>query len=259
MIVDAPRHSIHSLIDSIGVVPMRLFLAAALCSASFTAALASEPAIVNKIGGKAVTLQSGDKTATPGIQALLIAGDKLSAGKGSFVEIKYLADSCVVRVNAGSSAVVTDVSPCATSAQRSAAASEKVNIVPASAPVVEISDKSGPVTRVNRGKGLTDAKVGDSLKPGDEVFAGPNSSVLLYFTSAQCTYKVKASSVYKVTDKVPCKAAAGAGAGVAAGLGAGVGTAGVALGVGAVAIAGAVAVIATSDSNNSNKKPATPD
>lgn len=242
---------------------MRLFLAAALCSVSFTAALASEPAIVNKIGGKAVTLQSGDTTATPGVQTLLAPGDKLSAGKGSFVEIKYLADSCVVRVNAGNSILVSDVSPCAVSAQKSAAGSEKVNIVPASAPVVEISDKSGPVTRVNMGNGLKDAKVGDSLKPGDEVFAGPNSSVVLYFTQAQCTYKVKASSVFKVSDKVPCKAAAGAGAGAAAGLGAGVGagvgTAGVALGVGAVAIAGAVAVIATSDSSNNNKKPATPD
>jgi hypothetical protein len=241
---------------------MRLFLAAALCSVSFTAALASEPAIVSKIGGKAVTLQSGDKTATPGVQTLLAPGDKLSAGKSSFIEIKYLADSCVVRVNAGSSAIISDVSPCAASAQKSASVSEKVNIVPASAPVVEISDKSGPVTRVNRGKGLKDAKVGDSLKPGDEVFAGPNSSVVLYFTEAQCTYKVKGSSVYKVTEKVPCKAAAGAGAGTAAGLGAGVGAGvgatGVALGVGAVAIAGAVAVIATSDSNNDNKKPVTP-
>lgn len=272
---------------------MRLFLAAALCSVSVTTAFAAEPAMVSKISGKNVTWQHGDKAVTPRVQTLLVPGDRVSAGKGSFVEVEYLADNCTVRIDAGSSVVISETSPCAAPADKSAAApAEEAKVVAATAPVVEVSGKSGPITRVNKGEGMADATVGDSLKLGDEVFAGVDSSVTLTFAQAQCSYTVAASSVYKIAEQAPCVSTVGqlqggsvvvptavqsgnssgtvmtgtatgtastagtAGAGL---LAAGTGTA-VALGVGAVAVAGAVAVIATSDdNNNNNNNPATPD
>ena len=112
------------------------------------------------------------------------------------------------------------------------------------------------------GDGMVDASVGDSLKAGDEVFAGPNSAVTLFFAVPQCSYTVAASTVYKVTEVAPCRAAAGlegVGAGAAV-TSASLVPPGVALGVGAVVLGGAVAVIATSAQGSSNNNnPATPD
>jgi hypothetical protein len=158
--------------------------------------------------------------------------------------------------------VISEISPCAAAAEK---AVEEPKIVPASAGAVEVTAKKGPVTRVNTGDGMVDASIGDSLKVGDEVFAGPNSTVTLFFAEPQCSYTVAASTVYKVTEEAPCKAAAGlpavgVGAGAAAAATASIVTPGVALGVGAVVLGGAVAVIATSDQGSSNNNnPATPD
>ncbi|MEI6535348.1 MAG: hypothetical protein WCN98_08425 [Verrucomicrobiaceae bacterium] len=226
---------------------------------SATAAFAAEPAVVSKVNGKNVTWQHGEKAAAPRVQTLLVAGDRVSAGKGSFVEVEYLADSCKVRVDAGGSLVISETSPCAAKAQKPAA---EPRVVPASVGAVEVTDKTGPFTRVNMGDGMVDASVGDSLKAGDEVFAGPNSAVTLFFAVPQCSYTVAASTVYKVTEVAPCRAAAGlegVGAGAAV-TSASLVTPGVALGVGAVVLGGAVAVIATSDQGSSNNNnPATPD
>ncbi len=261
---------------------MKIVLAALLCSVSAAAAFAAEPAMVNKVVGKNVTWQHGDASAAPRVQTLLAPGDRLAAGKGSYVEVEYLADNCKVRVDAGSSVVISETSPCAAATQKAAsAAPEDVKPAPV-ATTAQVSEKQGPVTRVNLGEGLVDATVGSTLSVGDEVFAGPNSSVTLYFASTQCSYTVQASSVYTLTKQVPCKATTAGGtlvvpAAVSAGTvtgttvtgaatgaastGAGLAAGGVAVaaGVGAVAVAGAVAVIATSDDNNNNKNPATPD
>ena len=262
---------------------MKTVLAALLCSVSAAAAFAAEPAMVNKVVGKNVTWQHGDASAAPRVQTLLAPGDRLAAGKGSYVEVEYLADNCKVRVDAGSSVVISETSPCAAATQKAAsAAPEDVKPAPV-ATTAQVSEKQGPVTRVNLGEGLVDATVGSTLSVGDEVFAGPNSSVTLYFASTQCSYTVQASSVYTLAEQVPCKATTAGGtlvvpAAVSAGTvtgttvtgaatgaastGAGLAVGGVAIaaGVGAVAVAGAVAVIATSDdNNNNNKNPATPD
>ena len=262
---------------------MKTVLAALLCSVSAAAAFAAEPAMVNKVVGKNVTWQHGDASAAPRVQTLLAPGDRLAAGKGSYVEVEYLADNCKVRVDAGSSVVISETSPCAAATQKAAsAAPEDVKPAPV-ATTAQVSEKQGPVTRVNLGEGLVDATVGSTLSVGDEVFAGPNSSVTLYFASTQCSYTVQASSVYTLAEQVPCKATTAGGtlvvpAAVSAGTvtgttvtgaatgaastGAGLAAGGVAIaaGVGAVAVAGAVAVIATSDdNNNNNKNPATPD
>ena len=239
---------------------MRYFITAILCSVSATAAFADESVMVNKVVGKNVTWQHGDASAAPRVQTLLAPGDRLTAGKGSFIEVEYLADSCNVRVDAGGSLVISETSPCAAAAQKSV---EEPKIVPAAAGAVEVTAKEGPFTRVNMGEGMVDASVGDSLKTGDEVFAGPNSAVTLFFAVPQCSYTVAASTVFKVTEVAPCQAAAGlpaVGAGAAAATSASLVTPGIALGVGAVVVGGAIAVIATSeqgDSNNNN--PATPD
>ena len=268
---------------------MKIVLAALLCSVSAAAAFAAEPAMVNKVVGKNVTWQHGDASAAPRVQTLLAPGDRLAAGKDSYVEVEYLADNCKVRVDAGSSVVISETSPCAAAAQKAAsAAPEEVKPAPV-ATTAQVSEKQGPVTRVNLGEGLVDASVGSTLSVGDEVFVGPNSSVTLYFASTECSYTVQASSVYTLAEQVPCKATTaavtgdarvvpaavsagnttgttitGGAAGTAStgtGLVAGGVTSGVAIaaGVGAVAVAGAVAVIATSDDNNNNKNPATPD
>ena len=261
---------------------MKIVLAALLCSVSAAAAFAAEPAMVNKVVGKNVTWQHGDASAAPRVQTLLAPGDRLAAGKGSYVEVEYLADKCKVRVDAGSSVVISETSPCAAATQKAAsAAPEDVKPAPV-ATTAQVSEKQGPVTRVNLGEGLVDATVGSTLSVGDEVFAGPNSSVTLYFASTQCSYTVQASTFYTLAGQVPCKETAAGGtlvvpAAVSAGTvtgttvtgaatgaastGAGLAAGGVAIaaGVGAVAVAGAVAVIATSDDNNNNNNPATPD
>ena len=272
---------------------MKIVLAALLCSVSAAAAFAAEPAMVNKVVGKNVTWQHGDASAAPRVQTLLAPGDRLAAGKGSYVEVEYLADNCKVRIDAGSSVVISETSPCAAATQKAAsAAPEDVKPAPV-ATTAQVSEKQGPVTRVNLGEGLVDATVGSTLRVGDEVFAGPNSSVTLYFASTECSYTVQASSVYTLAEQVPCKAtAAGAsgdvvvvvpaavtsgntsgktmtgpasGAGAAGGGAAGAGIAGVApvalLAGGAAAAVGvaAVVIIANTDDDNNNKNPATPD
>ena len=240
---------------------MKYFITAILCSVSATAAFAAEPAMVNKVVGKNVTWQHGDASAAPRVQTILAPGDRLTAGKGSFIEVEYLADSCKVRVDAGGSLVISETSPCAAAAQKPV---EEPKIVPASTGAVEVRAKEGPFTRVNMGDGMVDASVGESLKAGDEVFAGPNSAVTLFFAVPQCSYTVAASTVFKITEVAPCQAAAGlpaVGAGAAAAAtSASLVTPGVALGVGAVVVGGAIAVIATSDQGGSNNNnPATPD
>ena len=99
---------------------MRYFITAILCSVSATAAFADESVMVNKVVGKNVTWQHGDASAAPRVQTLLAPGDRLTAGKGSFIEVEYLADSCKVRVDAGGSLVISETSPCAAAAQSSA-------------------------------------------------------------------------------------------------------------------------------------------
>ena len=225
-------------------------------SALASVAEAAEPAMVSRIGGGNVTWQHGDGSAKPRVQTLLAPGDVIAAGKGSFVEVEYLADKCKVRVEAGGSVVVSASSPCAAKTAQKVPPKD-AQVVPAAAGAVEVSEKSGPVTQVNTGNGLTDAKVGDALKIGDEVFAGSKSSVTLYFAASNCAYTVPAGTVFKVTDKVPCEAPAAAQNGETPPLPEGVPT-GLLLGGGALAAGGAlVVIISNSEDDNGNK--ATPD
>lgn len=238
-------------------------LAALLVSASASAAFADEIAIVSKVVGKNVTWQHGEDSAAPRIQTLLGAGDQIAAGKGSYVEIQYLADRCTIRVNSGGSMVIGDGSPCAAAAEKTAEAPKAAEATVASA--VEVLDVTGPVARVNKGEGMASTSVGDKLKAGDEVFAGKDSSVSLYFASAQCSYTIPSSTVYKIADKAPCAAQAAnvvptadvpsevAVPPVAPFL-----TPGVLLGGAAIIGGGALVVVLTNDDPNNDNSPTTP-
>lgn len=240
--------------------PMKTALVLALLSSlPASAALASEPAMISKVGGKNVSWQSGETTAAPRVQSLLAAGDRLVVGKGSFVDVEYLGDNCTVRIKAGGSITIGDTSPCAAKQAAATAAVDAARVVPAAAAAVEVTGKTGPVTRADLGAGLVDLSVGDSLKMGDEVFAGPDSSVTLYFAVPGCSYTVTGGNLYKVSSEPPCKAAAGMEGGASAS--ASSVSPGVVVGaVAGAAVIGGVALIALSgDDNGGNNNPVTPD
>ena len=246
-------------------------------------AIAAEPAFVSKLGGKGVSVMKGSETSTVQVQSLLAAGDRVSVGSDSFVDVKYLSDGCTIRVSAGNSLVVGPESPCAASAQNAAAPDAKTDMVsslPAEAKIVpaavdasaQVAGQSGSITRVNRGTGLVDVTVGEGLAVGDTVFAGPGSTVTLYFPAAGCSYMVAEETYFQVPATPPCTA------GTAASNGAGTGTvreeaaltvtdddddddkAAAALMAGALVVGGGVlAVIALSGDDENNDNPATPD
>lgn len=232
--------------------------------ASTSVAMADEVAIVNKVDGKNVTWQRGDARSVVRVQTLLNAGDTIAAGKGSSVEVQFIADNCTIRVNAGGSLAIGDASPCSAATKTKADASQPADgkVVKAAAQSVEVLDTKGPVTRVNKGEGMIAAAAGDSLKRGDAVFAGKNSSVSLYFASAKCSYTVKSSSVYTITDKAPCRASgvdvvptADVPSEPSEPKAAAVIPPAVMIGAGAVVVGGAVAIIVTSQDDNNNNGP----
>lgn len=234
-------------------------------------AVASEVAIVSKIDGKNVNWVSGSKASAPRIQTLLAPGDRLSVGKGSIVVVEYLADNCVIRVKSGDSFTIGKTSPCAAATevvapQGQATAGSLVEtdrVVPTAAGVAEVSGKTGSFTRVNLGAGMVDVSVGESLNVGDEVFAGPGSSVTLYFPVPSCSYKVTAGNIYKVSSQGPCRAAGAVDNGSSAAAEGGASSISPGAVVGAVAGAaaiGGVALLALSgNEDGGNNNPATPD
>lgn len=248
-----------------------VFFLTALSSAPLTTAMAAEPAIVSKVSGKNVTWVSGEKATAPRVQSLLSPGDRLTVGKGSFVDVEYLADSCTIRVKAGDSVTIGETSPCAAAAEAVAPeveaktdrALETARVIPAAAGAAEVSGKTGSFTRVNVGAGMVDLSVGESLNVGDEVFAGPSSSVTLYFPVPGCSYTVTAGNMYKVSSQAPCKGAAAADTGSSAAVEGGASSVppGVIVGaVAGVAVIGGVALIALNEDDDDGKKnPVTPD
>jgi hypothetical protein len=179
-----------------------------------------QPAFVSKVGGKGVTLSSGTKKVPIQVQTLLASGDRVTASEGSFVEVTYLADGCIVRAANGRSITVSGASPCAAAetpkvddqalAQQAASTDSQSNIEPAATDTVpaEVTEVRGPVARANLGEGLVDVGVGQMLKEGDTVFAGQNSAVTLYFLDPKCYYTVEAETYFTITDDPPCRRAA---------------------------------------------------
>lgn len=254
-----------------------------------TAAVASETAMVTRIGGKHVSWQHAGEVSKPQVQTILAEGDAVAAGKGSFVEVEFLADGCKVRIKAGEKLTVSSASPC-TSAEVTTAAPLTVAVAkgdaqiaaPVVVPAADVPDaahdggtalvraKDGAITRVNRGDGLSEALVGDNLKVGDEVYAGPESSVTLYFTVPMCEYTIPAGTIFTVPPQPPCEAAtltnSGSGGTAQSGLtgsgvvGGGIPAGVVAAGVAGVVVVGTAALVAiNSQKDNGGNRPVTPD
>ena len=262
-------------------------LACVFTLGAVAAAQAAEPAFVSNFGGSSVAVERGGKTSPVGVQTLLEAGDRVSAGKGSFVEVKFLADNCAIRVSAGHSMVIGASSPCAAAADQSAdAGAAKGDKLPADAQIVptdaviaagsaQVINQTGSITRVNRGDGLVELNVGQDLSVGDTVFAGPGSSITLYYPATGCEYVVPSETYFAVAATAPCAATAyNAGSSNGSGLQqSSTGVAGVTTGqddddndktlalvAGAVVIGGgALAIVAlTGDDDGGNNNPATP-
>ena len=104
--------------------------------------------------------------------------------------------------------------------------------------------------------------MGAELASGDEVFAGPNSTLTLYSKASKSEYVVPAQTVYRVKKSPACEEQAElppAAGGAAAGAGGAASGVGVALGVSTAVIAGGVTAIIISKRPDKGDKPTTPD
>ena len=233
-------------------------------------AMASETAFVTKHGGTGLSISRGENNLALRGQMPLAVKDRVVTGKDSFVEVRYIADGCVIRVANGNSLVIAKASPCAAEpesakldAQRAETEAAPAVITPAAADrdeiVADVTSKSGPRTLANVGEGLGDLKSGTRLQAGDTVFAGQESSVTLYFLDEKCEYVVEAETFLIIDDVAPCRAAGQVPEQETASTTTSAET-GVALGLGAVAIgAGGVAVLLLSgDDGDDNDNPVTP-
>lgn len=187
--------------------------------------------------------------------------------------MKLLASTvaCFLTVSAASVAVAADKTSLPTVGDQNPA-SASVTIAPANAVVAagvaQVINQTGAVTRVNRGDGLVELTTGTDLSVGDTVFAGPGSSVTLYYPATGCEHVVPAETYFAVASNSPCAANAGAAGGLqkSATSSAAISSGGnsdmnTALVVGgAVVIGGGIlAVVALSgDDDDNNDNPATP-
>jgi hypothetical protein len=243
-------------------------LALVLCLVGLAppSALAAEPAYVTRIGGYNVTVERGAERVPVRVQMLLSTGEVVTAGENSFVEVRYLADGCILKVSNGRSLVVAGSSPCAAPEKSTKVKTEVAAVEPVAAQetytpaakddvIARVTNKTGPLTRANLGEGLVDIKTGEKLKLGDTVFAGQNSSITLYYPKANCEYVVPAENFLAIKDVAPCrKAAVPPEAGSAGAAGADVG-----LAIGAVAVLGGGAALAALLLTEDDDEPVTPD
>jgi hypothetical protein len=190
-------------------------LSALLAVAASSQADAAETAFVSRIGGKGVTLSKGQETFAVKVQTLLSSGDRVTAAYGSFVEVTYLEDGCILRATNGRSITVSGASPCAAAAKTPEGETEAqladqrdadADIVPAAAQAssARVTDATGPLARANLGQGLVDLRAGMVLKPGDTVFAGQGSTITLQFPDAGCSYTLPAETYLQVGPSPPC-------------------------------------------------------
>lgn len=188
-------------------------LSALLAVAASSQAGAAETAFVSRIGGKGVTLSKGQETFAVNVQTLLSSGDRVTAADGSFVEVTYLEDGCILRATNGRSIAVSGASPCAAEAKTPEGETEAqladqtdADIVPAAAQAgsARVTDATGPLARANLGQGLVDLRAGMILKPGDTVFAGQGSTITLQFPDAGCSYTLPADTYLQVGPSPPC-------------------------------------------------------
>jgi hypothetical protein len=268
-------------------VKMKIFSSCmlALSSASLVLATscgAAELAFVAGYGGKHVLLLRGSEKVPVDGQMLLVPGDRVQAGKGSHVEVKYIADGCSLRVAEGNSILVARSSPClgVGDEAKASVAGQDVMIAPdaAGGAAALITNKTGTLSRVNLGSGLVELKAGMELAVGSSVYVGSESTVTVFFVRERCSYTLGAETYLDITDRAPCMesvseststtltnstsidqhaivpAASKSAAATSAGLN------GIGLAVGATALVGGVALVAVAMSGDEqdNDIPATP-
>lgn len=243
---------------------------------------AAEPAFIVGYGGKNVFMLRGSAKVPVDGQMLLVPGDRVQAGRGSHVEVKYIVDGCSIRVAEGKSIVIAESSPClgAVDEAQVSGAGQDVMIAPAAAggAAARITDKTGTLSRVNLGSGLVELKAGMELAVGNSVFVGSKSTVTVFFVRERCSYTLAADTFLNITDRAPCIASGGESVSTeltnsksiddqAIGLAASkpvvstsAGLNGIGLAVGATALVGgvALAVVAMSGDEQDNDVPATP-
>ena len=245
------------------------FVSSLAMLAMASAAAASEPAFIASYGGKNVTLTRGAEKLPVDGQALLMGGDRIKAGKGSYVEVKYLADGCVLRVAEGKIIIVGTSSPCSSSAETDgvdrvvadgSVGDGESRIVPTAAgdETARVTGKTGPVARANLGAGLVELNTGMTLAVGNTVYAGRESTVTVYFVNAKCSYTLPAETYLEITERAPCVPSGGSAASSGSTTSASVGgnEIGLALGAAAVLGGGALAVIALSGDDDDEDSPA---
>lgn len=237
-----------------------------LGGAGVSPALAAEPAFVNRVGGYNVTVRRGADDVPVRVQMLLSAGERITAGEESFVEVRYLSDGCILKVANGRSLVVAPSSPCSTSEAVKKAATENAAVETVAAQeaakpaegddvIAQVTSKSGPLARANFGEGLVDIQTGAKLKTGNRVFAGQNSSVTLYYLKANCEFVLSAGQYLEIRDTAPCRQAA-APKQTAPSVSA---NANLGLAIGTVAVIGGGGALAVLLLTEEDDKPASPD
>lgn len=241
-------------------------LALVLC-ASFapSSAGATEPAFVSRLGGYDVTITRGGQAIPVRVQMLIKAGETVTAGPDSFVEVRYLADGCTLRVANGRSVVVGTSSPCAAPKQEEQTRALEPPAKP-QAPaakarpqeemVARVTGRSGPLTRANFGNGLVELQTGTELKAGNTVFAGQGSTITLYYYKADCQHSVPAENYLEINEDAPCQKAErpnerGSSATASADLG-------LAIGAAVVVGGGAAAAVLLLSGEEDEDRPATP-
>lgn len=225
-------------------------------------AIANDSAFVSRYGGNNVTIMRSGQAIPVRVQMLISAGETISTGPESFVEVRYLADGCTLRVASGRSIVVGSSSPCAASKQEKQTQALAPPATPAEARpredvVARVTDTSGPLTRANFGNGLVELPTGTELRVGHTVFAGQSSTITLYYLKADCEHTVPAENYLAIREPAPCQKAQTDDNGSTSA------TAnkdlGLALGATAVlAGGGALAVLLLTDDEDDAESPATP-
>jgi hypothetical protein len=254
----------------------------ALTSASLvfaTSCGAAEPAFVSGYGGKHVFLLRGSAKVPVDGEMLLVSGDRVQAGKGSHVEVKYIADGCSIKVAEGKSFVIAESSPCLGSVDEAQTNGVGRDVMIAAGGVAaRITDRTGPIARVNLGSGLVELKAGMELAVGNSVYVGSKSTVTVFFVRQSCSYTLAAETYLDITEGAPCIASGGESVSTAltnstsiddqaSALAASkpvvstsAGLNGIGLALGATALVGgvALAVVAMSGDEQDNDVPATP-
>lgn len=120
--------------------------------------------------------------------------------------------ACLLTVSTASVALADEKASLPAAGSQNSGATP-VTVEPANAVVAagaaQVINQTGAVTRVNRGEGLVELSTGTDLSVGDTVFAGPGSTVTLYYPATGCEHVVPSETYFAVASTPPCSTSAG--------------------------------------------------